>query len=106
MRECALYNKYRPKQLDELVGQKYVVATFKQAALNDKFSQTYIFTGNRGCGKTTTARIVANLLTCENVKDGKVCGKCRACQNRRRRRGRRRKCGLIFILKLRHVRPR
>jgi len=80
MRECALYNKYRPKQLDELVGQKYVVATFKQAALNDKFSQTYIFTGNRGCGKTTTARIVANLLTCENVKDGKVCGKCRACQ--------------------------
>jgi DNA polymerase-3 subunit gamma/tau len=80
MKEGALYNKYRPHQLDELVGQKNVVATFTQASNNDKFAQTYIFTGNRGCGKTTTARIVANLLTCENVKGGRVCGKCRACQ--------------------------
>jgi len=80
MKESALYNKYRPSQLDELVGQKNVVATFKQASINDRFAQTYIFTGNRGCGKTTTARIVANLLTCENVKGGRVCGKCRACQ--------------------------
>ena len=80
MNERTLAIKYRPKQLDELVGQKYVVATFKQASISDKFSQTYIFTGNRGCGKTTTARIVANLLTCENPKEGRVCGKCRACQ--------------------------
>lgn len=80
MKESALYNKYRPGQLDELVGQPNVVATFKQASINDKFAQTYIFTGNRGCGKTTTARIVANLLTCDNPKGGQVCGKCRACQ--------------------------
>lgn len=80
MKDSALYNKYRPGQLDELVGQKNVVATFTQASINDRFAQTYIFTGNRGCGKTTTARIVANLLTCENVKGGRVCGKCRACK--------------------------
>lgn len=80
MKESALYNRYRPNQLEDLVGQKNVVATLTQASINDRFSQTYIFTGNRGCGKTTTARIVANLLTCENVKGGKVCGKCRACQ--------------------------
>ena len=80
MKESSLYNKYRPSQLDQLVGQPNVVATFTQASINDRFAQTYIFTGNRGCGKTTTARIVANLLTCENVKGGRVCGKCRACQ--------------------------
>lgn len=80
MKECALYNKYRPHQLDDLVGQKNVVDTLRQASINNKFAQTYIFTGNRGCGKTTSARIVANLLTCKNVKEGRVCGKCRACQ--------------------------
>jgi len=79
MKEIALYNKYRPHQLDELVGQDNVVATFKQASINNSFAQTYIFTGSRGCGKTTTSRIVANLLTCENVKEGRICGKCRAC---------------------------
>lgn len=80
MNETSLARKYRPGQLDELVGQKNVVATFTQASINNRFVQTYIFTGNKGCGKTTTARIVANLLTCKNVKGGRVCGKCRACE--------------------------
>jgi len=74
-----LYLKYRPRQLVELVGQRQVKATLKQSSLNNKFAHSYLFSGERGCGKTSTARIVAMLMTCENVSEGKVCGKCRAC---------------------------
>jgi len=63
-----------------LVGQKPIVATLKQASINDEFSHAYLFSGNHGCGKTSSARILASLLTCENAKDGKVCGECRACK--------------------------
>jgi len=76
----SLYLKYRPVQLDDLVGQKNVVATLKQASANNEFSHAYLFSGDFGCGKTSTARILSSLLTCENVKDGKVCGECRACK--------------------------
>jgi len=79
MSKSTWYLKYRPDQLDDLVGQKYNVQTFKQASINDKFVHCYLFSGSRGCGKTTSARILANLMTCSNPKDGKVCGKCRAC---------------------------
>ena len=79
MEKQSLYMKYRPFQLDEVVGQRHITATLKQAASTDRFVHAYLFAGNRGCGKTTTARILANLITCENVVDGKVCGKCRAC---------------------------
>jgi DNA polymerase-3 subunit gamma/tau len=74
------YLKYRPAQLEDLVGQKYTVQTLKQASINDRFVHCYIFSGSRGCGKTSSARILANLMTCTNPKDGKVCGQCRACQ--------------------------
>jgi DNA polymerase-3 subunit gamma/tau len=74
-----LYLKYRPKDLDEVVGQKHIVATLKKASKNDKFVHSYLLAGNRGCGKTTCARIVANLMNCENPVDGKLCGKCLAC---------------------------
>ena len=76
----SLYLKYRPSQLNELVGQKHVVATLKQASINNEFAHAYLFSGNHGCGKTSSARILASLLTCENVKDGMVCGKCKACK--------------------------
>jgi len=76
----SLYLKYRPVQLDDLVGQKHIVATLKQASINDEFAHAYLFSGNHGCGKTSTARILASLLTCENAKDGAVCGECRACK--------------------------
>lgn len=80
MSKSTWYRKYRPNQLDELVGQKYNVQTLKQASINDRFVHCYIFSGSRGCGKTSTARILANLMTCINPKDGQVCGTCRACQ--------------------------
>ena len=71
--------KYRPFQLEDVIGQKHVVATLKQASANNKFAHAYLFAGERGTGKTSLGRILATLMTCENVKDGKVCGKCRAC---------------------------
>lgn len=75
-----LYLKFRPKDLDEVVGQKHIVATLKKASINNKFVHSYLFSGNRGCGKTTCARIVANLMNCENPKNGKLCGECIACK--------------------------
>jgi len=77
----SLYLKYRPTQLDEIVGQKPVVATLKRASINKEFSHAYLFSGNHGCGKTSTARILATLINCENVQKGVVCGKCRACRS-------------------------
>jgi len=79
MSKSTWYLKYRPNQLDELVGQKYNAQTLKQASILDRFVHCYIFSGSRGCGKTSTARILANLMTCTNPKDGRVCGQCRAC---------------------------
>ena len=76
----SLYLKYRPFQLKDVVGQKYTIETLKQASLKNEFNHAYLFSGNHGCGKTSTARILATLMTCENVVDGNVCGKCRACK--------------------------
>ena len=76
----SLYLKYRPTQLEDIVGQRQVVSTLKQASLNKEFSHAYLFSGNHGCGKTSTARILSTLMTCENIKDGKTCGVCRACK--------------------------
>ncbi len=76
----SFYLKYRPHQLKNIVGQKPVVATLKQAALRNEFAHAYLFSGNHGCGKTSTARILAMLMTCEDIKDGSNCGKCRICK--------------------------
>jgi len=73
--------KYRPDQLEDLIGQKHIVATLKKASENNRFASAYLFSGERGCGKTSMSRIVATLMTCENVKDGKVCGECQACKS-------------------------
>jgi DNA polymerase-3 subunit gamma/tau len=80
MAQETLYSKYRPKTLEEVVGQVSIVTTLKRAADANGFVNAYIFSGSYGCGKTTTARILANLINCENVKDGKQCGECVACK--------------------------
>jgi len=79
MNSTSLYLKYRPFQLDDVVGHKHIVATLRRASEQNLFAHAYLFSGNRGCGKTTSARIAANLMTCENIQNGKLCGKCRAC---------------------------
>jgi DNA polymerase III subunit gamma/tau len=73
--------KYRPFQLEDIVGQSSVVNTLKQASKFDKFANSYFLVGIKGGGKTSTARILANLLTCENPENGKLCGKCLACKS-------------------------
>ena len=73
------YNKHRPSTLEEFAGQDYVINTFRQASIRNKFVNTYLFVGSKGSGKTSMARVVANLLTCENPQDGKTCNKCKAC---------------------------
>lgn len=76
-----LYRKYRPKSFDEIVGQKYSIEMLKNAIINDKISHAYIFTGPRGTGKTSTAKIFAKTINCENSKNGVPCGKCNSCMN-------------------------
>ena len=80
MGKDALYLKYRPSQLEGVVGQPHLVQTLKQASINNKFAHAYLFSGNKGCGKTSSARILATLMNCENPSEGKSCGSCRACQ--------------------------
>lgn len=75
----ALYRKYRPKDLTEVYGQHVVVNILKNAIKNNKFGHAYLFTGSRGCGKTSVAKILARMVNCENVVDGKLCGQCRCC---------------------------
>jgi DNA polymerase-3 subunit gamma/tau len=79
MSKDALYLKHRPTQLDDIVGQKNFVQTIKQASKHDKYVHAYLLCGTKGCGKTSSSRIIANLLNCIDVKDGRVCGKCEAC---------------------------
>ncbi len=76
-----LYRKYRPTSFDEIIGQSYTVQMLKNAVINDKISHAYIFTGPRGTGKTSTAKIFAKTINCENAQNGIPCGKCSICQN-------------------------
>ncbi|TSC96545.1 MAG: DNA polymerase III subunit gamma/tau [Parcubacteria group bacterium Athens1014_26] len=82
----AIYRKYRPKLLGELLGQEHIVEILKNAARQDKFAHAYLFYGPKGSGKTTTARLVAKLANCQTrQKDkafkakGEPCNKCPAC---------------------------
>ena len=75
-----LYRKYRPKNFSEIVGQKHIVQTFKNAIKNDRIGHAYLFAGPRGTGKTSIARILAKAINCEKSKDFISCEKCPSCQ--------------------------
>ncbi len=78
--KMALYRKWRVKRFSDVIGQEPVVAALKNQIKSGRFSHAYIFTGVRGIGKTTFARILAKAVNCPNATDGEPCGECFICK--------------------------
>lgn len=76
----AIYRRFRPKQFDDVLGQEHVTATLKNQILNDNIAHAYLFSGTRGTGKTSTAKIFARAVNCLNNKDGNPCNQCEICK--------------------------
>src|SRR5574344_2833121 len=75
----ALYRKYRPNNFDEVVGQEVVVKILKNSILNNKVSHAYLFSGPRGTGKTSLAKIFAKIVNCSEPKNLSPCNNCVSC---------------------------
>ena len=80
MEYVALYRKYRPKKLDEVYGQKYIVQIVKNSILNNRFMHAYLFSGPRGTGKTTIAKLLAKIVNCSNLNGFDPCDECDSCK--------------------------
>ena len=76
----ALYRKYRPQTFSDVVGQRSVTETLRAQITGGKLSHAYLFTGTRGTGKTSCAKILAKAVNCENPQDGNPCNHCAACR--------------------------
>ena len=76
----ALYRKWRPQKFEDMVGQTAVTKTLKNAIIHHKTSHAYLFTGPRGTGKTSAAKIFAKAINCLNPKDGEPCNECLLCK--------------------------
>lgn len=75
----ALYRKYRPSTLEDVIGQDVVIKILKNAIINNKICHAYMFSGPRGIGKTSIAKILAKTVNCLNLDNGDACGKCENC---------------------------
>ena len=75
----ALYRKWRPKTFSDVVGQEHITATLRRQVAEGRLSHAYLFTGTRGTGKTTCAKILAKAVNCENPQNGDPCNACPAC---------------------------
>lgn len=81
MEHIALYRKYRPKTFEEVIGQEHITQTLQNQIMNDHIGHAYLFTGTRGTGKTSVAKIFARAVNCLNSSNGSPCGKCENCVN-------------------------
>lgn len=77
----SLYRKYRPETFDEVIGQDVIVSTLKNQVASGRVFHAYLFTGSRGTGKTSCAKILARAVNCEKPSAGSPCGKCAACKS-------------------------
>lgn len=76
----ALYRKYRPKVFSDVCGQEHITSTLLNEIREGRVSHAYLFTGSRGTGKTTCAKILAKAVNCENSQNGEPCGMCEMCR--------------------------
>lgn len=81
MSYTALYRKFRPLCFEDVKGQEHIVKTLKNQIKADRIGHAYLFTGTRGTGKTSIAKILARAVNCENPVDGSPCGECASCKN-------------------------
>ena len=75
-----LYRAFRPDRFSAVIGQQPIVQTLKNQIKSGRIAHAYLFNGTRGTGKTTTARILARAINCENPQDGEPCGQCPTCK--------------------------
>jgi DNA polymerase-3 subunit gamma/tau len=75
----ALYRKWRPRRFDDVAGQEHITETLKRQVISGKLSHAYLFTGTRGTGKTSCAKILAKAVNCESPENGNPCNKCPSC---------------------------
>ena len=81
MAYVSLYRRYRPNEFSSMIGQQHIIRTLKNQIMTGAISHAYLFTGSRGTGKTTTAKIFARAINCLNPKeDGSPCGECEICK--------------------------
>ena len=79
MAYLALYRKYRPQKFEDVIDQEHITDTLANQIKTGKVGHAYLFTGSRGTGKTTTAKIFAKSINCLNPVNGCACGKCENC---------------------------
>ena len=77
----SLYRRYRPRRFSEVRGQQHLVAALRNAVRDGRVGHAYLLSGPRGTGKTTSARILAKALNCENLVDGEPCLECESCRS-------------------------